>query len=497
MKSVERSCKNCRNCFTIEFKDQRIAAKLLRIRQLKIAGSTFFIKAANEQTQPPAGRDDHISTEQLQPPSAQESPKHILNALNDHCLCEIFGHIEELADFNSIANVCTRFNKIAKLVFPAKIRSSSPPRYTYFEHFVSDNDGALRFDWHKLAQIENFLCNFGSSIEALAFDTDYFSDTNATNLALKIIDAYCKNIKDLYFKISDDQIRMSTEIRSIFSKLQCLSLKFNKTFDAHHGFLSACTGIQKLRIYGLPYYFQMPETPFPKLKRFKIYNFDEAIHPCVSLERFLMKNRQLEELTLYRMRLHNAALLSQTMLNLRQIKLGRFSGSNDGQFSLPDHTAINFNTFCDGTISQYFRLQNITKIELRELRNGMLERDLIAVAQHLRNLRKIKIHLINPIPFDTVKQVVHYASKMTKFVQAGDVSADFDENNYSEILDVILAREEHRPLTMKFKYYAVIDCNNNKYDDMYYKLITLNEHPRLSVSNYYKKASTWLSCCVQ
>lgn len=55
-------------------------------------------------------------------PPAQDSPRHILNSLNDHCIQEIIRRLNRLEDFLSVAETCTRFQKNAQNCFKLKFK---------------------------------------------------------------------------------------------------------------------------------------------------------------------------------------------------------------------------------------------------------------------------------------------------------------------------------------------------------------------------------------
>lgn len=54
-------------------------------------------------------------------PPPQDSPKHILNALNDKCIQQIFSYLISggILDFFSAAEVCKKFQENAKACFPS------------------------------------------------------------------------------------------------------------------------------------------------------------------------------------------------------------------------------------------------------------------------------------------------------------------------------------------------------------------------------------------
>lgn len=53
---------------------------------------------------------------------AQDSPRHILNMLNDHCIQEIIRRLDRLEDFLSVAETCTRFQSNAQNCFKLKFK---------------------------------------------------------------------------------------------------------------------------------------------------------------------------------------------------------------------------------------------------------------------------------------------------------------------------------------------------------------------------------------
>lgn len=473
VKSIQSGCDDCSSCFTVEFRDGQIAAQLLNKRQLKLDGSTFQVRSINKfHHQSILNNIDVVDNIDplLRPPSAQDSPKHILNLLNDHCLCEIFQNIDHLADFHSIANVCVRFNQIAKLVFPSKIRL----RWINFDEWVFNN--GTSFNRIILSQIENFLCNFGSSIVSLQFRPYYFQQTpNVENLALKMIAKYCKNLRCLDIKITYEHNEISNEICSIFSKLKILRIRL-----PNYGFISACTEIEELEIrnqWNITN--RLPEISFPKLIKFK--------GPCYSLSTgFLKQNLRIEDLDIiscYSDSPEMFQFISRNMLNLKKltlcspIKLEHFSEN------FLNNVECCFQTLNFENISLISRLQNVTQIIFLQIRES-LENQLIILAKNLHNLQKIEIknkHTVSAISIATIKQVLQHAN-LSEFHHKKSGLYHFDENDYNEVLDVISARKNHKKLSMTFT-----SCSHfsNVRNDFMKKVIVMDEHPDLSVFMQY------------
>lgn len=56
------------------------------------------------------------------------------------------------------------------------------------------------------------------------------------------------------------------------------------------------------------------------------------------------------------------------------------------------------------------------------------------------------------ISIDTIKQIVQLANKLSEFyVSRRCIPNQIDENDYNNILPVVLARQQHQKLTMTFK----------------------------------------------
>lgn len=85
-------------------------------------------------------------------PPAQESPKNIVNILNDDCLQLILLKLDKVCDFWRAAKVCTRFQENAKICYPFKRLSFSAEiwkGYTLFEHM----EGILKLFGHRIKSI--------------------------------------------------------------------------------------------------------------------------------------------------------------------------------------------------------------------------------------------------------------------------------------------------------------------------------------------------------
>lgn len=227
--------------------------------------------------------------------------------MDDDCLREIFRSIS-LVNFCSVANVCKRFNAIAMEIFPLKIKQKT---FNLDELIVNDDVTLLR--------LECFLTMFGTSIHAAHLNLDdlHFEYTpNAVNLALKMINNYCKNLRSLSIWIGNDENEINwMEIYSILPMLKYLKIDIDHSVyavDSLTDFISSCCLLETLIIDARWGNFTLilPEITFPKLVKFKLSNYE---HP--ELDKFLKHNTQLEKIKCFSFGLN--------MLNIRTLSMQR------------------------------------------------------------------------------------------------------------------------------------------------------------------------------
>lgn len=113
-------------------------------------------------------------------PEIEKSPKNILNALNDHCLCEILGRLS-LLDLLRVSKACKRLGQIATKVFELKYKN----KRINLDDLVENGEA--------MTNIEYLLKKFGSSISSIGINEDIGNGNNIFGL----IDKHCKNMKSL------------------------------------------------------------------------------------------------------------------------------------------------------------------------------------------------------------------------------------------------------------------------------------------------------------
>lgn len=192
--------------------------------------------------------------ESLESPPDQQSPRNILNCLNDDCLRAIFeSNHSSLADLYSVGSVCSRFNAIAKQVCARKYKDTKkclkPPR--------------LKPLW----KIEEYL-----RIANVASIIHWDFEESSSSFVFGTIVEHCTDLRRLQWYLFHQELLFA--LRPIINDL------------AH---------LKSLRISHMEDGSMLPNIQLPKLTKltFKRVDAEEA-----SMERFLQLNHQLKVLSL-------------------------------------------------------------------------------------------------------------------------------------------------------------------------------------------------------
>lgn len=158
-------------------------------------------------------------------PPPQNSPKNIINILNNDCLQAILLKIENVNDFYKAAKVCTRFQNNAKICFPFKklrIACTLEPQ-EMIDNIILHEDA------------ENFLSIFATKIECLHITlTHKISNSNDDHFHDNVIDMiakYCGNtlVELQIFRGKFNDFRQPFEVLKIFRICQCSIRNFDPT----------------------------------------------------------------------------------------------------------------------------------------------------------------------------------------------------------------------------------------------------------------------------
>lgn len=229
----------------VQFKSSNAAKLVLSSTKHRYSGKYFFnVRVAYDGMQP--------DFEEFKPPQ-QDSPRHILHALNDDCFRVIFKAFD-VVDLSSAAEVCVRFREHAIIAFKSEYKQSLDADYG--SEFMQHPD-----------QFEVCLRNFGKEIHSLNINCDILR-IKSINI-LKMINNHMPALKHLKlhnFYVSD-KVQC---VHPLFAKLQTLSLN-----DCHFAFgaeqlLVPCTQLKQLCIDGTDWDNNCIGRSFPQLEEFQL-----------------------------------------------------------------------------------------------------------------------------------------------------------------------------------------------------------------------------------
>ncbi|XP_055297574.1 uncharacterized protein LOC129566062 [Sitodiplosis mosellana] len=212
--------------------------------------------------------DDHVEM-----PPAQDSPKHILNALNDDCIQSIFRQMDCVRDFLSAAETCRGFQENAKLTFRTKYRKIRVGEL----YNKSDNTNTVTVN-----RLPSLLNIFGHLIVNIYFDGEELHN----DIQNMIADHCGKTLRT--FKICSSNV-VNFNTRSPFQALAELEI-----LDTNIRNFECTSQLRRLVIWGRVSDWEWLIQPFPQLEIVTLYvvhelRFDQAVE-------FLKLNPQLKSL---------------------------------------------------------------------------------------------------------------------------------------------------------------------------------------------------------
>lgn len=477
----------CIDCLFIQYKDAKDAAKLLKIGQIEIDHMEFRIFAADKFHDQITGcciHNGNIFTNEIetnnQASISESSSNNILDDLDADCLREIFQNIHNLVDFCTVANVCKRFNAIAMEMFPFKIKQKT---FALGELIVNGDVTLFR--------LEHFLTMFGASVHTACLDFNdlHFENTpNAANLALKMINNYCKNLRSIDIHIRNNENKINwMEIHSVLPMLKYLKINLYPdvtSVDSLTDFFSACCLLETLIIdCAWNFTLILPEITFPKLIKFKLPNYE---YP--NLEGFLKHNTQLEKINCFSF--DHCRFIGLNMLNLKKLTLQGGRTIEDDVVNskfLNENVKMNLeNLFTHGSdIGYVCQLKNIRSIS-GEIWAPFGADHLISLARSHKELRKLTLSTLDPkikYPIDMIKPMLSYAVQLAeiKIICRNALRIRFNEKDFEEILNVVQHR--HNGINLKINITNEIYLSGKWEKE---KMIIFNDKSnRLNVISHY------------
>lgn len=217
-----------------------------------------------------------------------------LQHINDDCLLEIFS-VKSLAlmDLCSLAEACTRFQRITERVFPKELwidiclngHCEVVSRYSPFRG-------------NRAHEIERILRNFGSFISALSISRHTREDRAV--FVLNLVTKYCVDTLErlrIHSQIGFFEIPavLTIQLKPIFKRLQLLELR-NAVIVDDETLFTGFDSLIELRVIMVENGFALLENIFPKLQRFTFQGmFDKVDH---SLPIFISRHTSLKSLDL-------------------------------------------------------------------------------------------------------------------------------------------------------------------------------------------------------
>lgn len=254
----------------IEYSDE--TEKLKPSHELYIGEETFVLNWINDHDRRASHRFQTSIAPGLVPD--QQSPEHILNALNDDCIREVFLKLDK-SDLCKVAYVCKRFQDVLLSALPKHVE------------ITNENSTPL---W----QLDSFVRKFGASIKTASITTDQCPD-----IVIALIAEHCFNLEDLKgsarFNSSKD------EVANVFRRLRRLDL--HHTGDADFIFQSNAQ-LESLHIEQVDH---LPPIQFPALRDFAVSfcGSDES-----SIPQFFELNHRIEKISLRIIRYELSTVLS-------------------------------------------------------------------------------------------------------------------------------------------------------------------------------------------
>lgn len=438
----------------VQYKSVDAAKAVLSKSTHRVAKCTLTVKPAHEKHQP----DFKV----FKPPK-QDSPQHILNALNDDCLERVFKQFK-LPDLSVAADVCVRFRVFAVDAFE---KYKNVIKFGHVAEFKNRPD-----------LFEVMLRNFGSTIHSLSIDKNALK-IDAIDL-LKMFNKYMPALKDLKLKnfTVDEDLN---DVHPLFAKLQTLSMSDCAFSDGAEELLAPCAELKQLSISDVDWDNHCIDHTFPKLQEVSITccsTIDDA-----EFKKFIASNTTLKKLTIdNNSELKSASIIQsigQHLKNLVELEIDQehFEGKSQfhkstlslGRLSSLKKLTLNYNglpmkallkklaekavplehlTLKKGSvdssaIKSMSELIKLNEIQLEDIKN-LTDDHVVELAKELPQLRYITCggSTAEDITTNGLQNVISHAKKLSQLVLKRASSIEIDMADYSKMLNSVQDRPE-------------------------------------------------------
>ncbi|XP_055326814.1 uncharacterized protein LOC129580421 [Sitodiplosis mosellana] len=484
----------------VQFKSVESAQIALNQGWHRIGNCSVKVKAADFHHQPDNGQEQEPPNPLLIAP-AQDSTSHILIALNDDCLREVFGYLD-LFDLSNAANACVRFNQQAKETFVDKYKDLELNRN--------------RLDYKPITkdQIENILNNFGSVIRTLKID-QLALDSNIP--FLRIASRYCTELKQLQlfgFHITGKM----KKFRPLFGKLEQLEMIYCEFSKSVKDFHSVCMEMKTLRLDSCDINTsKCIKQHFVKLKEahlIECHNFDENAIDC-----FIKMNPQLTKLSIIRSEDWETSepirSIGRNLHQLLELEIDQEICDEDeesihglGQLRALKVLKLNFNLLLvtpllkilvenkvpiedmklyngdlDSKAIEYIcAMKQIKKLELNENMGVLTDEHLVQLAKELPNLDVLHLkELPSDVTIIGLKNMLAHAQKLSLLHLESVYSIKVNVDDYKAMLKTVKSRREKIKLVIKITSSGdkveVDECVLAENSDIFYIDEEIEEEP--------------------
>lgn len=439
----------------VEFRTTEAASAVLSNATHRIANCDIEVKAAEPWHQ----------------------PDHILNALDDDCLREVFKHLNKW-DLTNAADVCVRFKQRAKEAFSVKYKKVS----LYFHEFMEEPN-------------EELLCIFGPMIQSLWIEREFGELYD--DIVLKWIEE--KTTSELkVLKLSKFTIDGKIDIHSTLANLEKLELdrcNLVSYYYVNKPLLAACIELKTLQIKQTNYRdFKCINQQFPKLEEISLV--DSSALNDADLIGFVTLNPTLKKLVIENN--HNVKsveiirVISQHLRNLVELGIDQCFDKVDkfqryvlslSQLNSLETLKINFNSMSIAPLMEGLAT-NCVPIENLMLKNGRIDTEAIESMSQLKQMKTLVLNDIDGLSDErfiglamtlpqlqklnldgltakgissiALKEMLPYAIKLSLLSFAKECDFLIDVDDYEAILKTVQSRPEKVHLLVKIKGYGGI-----------------------------------------
>lgn len=347
-------------------------------------------------------------------PEVEESPRNILNALNDHCLCKILVRLS-LFDLCSIAKTCKRLNQIAKTVFESKYKNKSIRL-----HDVTAIGGET------MANIAYFLSNFGSSITSIHLD----DGLGEGDVIVGLVDQHCKTIRSL--RVDGELMGNVTENNyhtELFGRLETVNIVGG--FLGVNQFLNACPQLKVLQAMMIDCLdFRRVSLPY-------LIELNLAFFKCAGMADFLIRHPHIEVLSMtwpdpmvtYSLSDDTNQFIFDHLPNIRKMEMFEISTEKVTRLSEMGNLRSVYLDFDKKSFSRVMKefAAKKTPIETLELASGVIGDNAIGYICELKTVTKINFFQCTGLDVNKLMRLVQNLPKIQSILDCSDELLNLDD----------------------------------------------------------------------